>query len=55
MQKKKKKDLKNVTGSNESNLAAKSELASLKDKLNVNKLKTTPAYLITFRNVVKKS
>ena len=50
-----KTDLKNATGVDTSNLAAKSDLASLKakiDKTDINKLKTVPIDLSKLSNVV---
>ena len=52
-----KADLRKTTGINTSNLAAKSDLASIKaeiDKINVDKLKTVPVDLSKLRNVTSK-
>ena len=49
--------LRKTTGINTSNLAAKSDLASIKaeiDKINVDKLKTVPVDLSKLRNVTSK-
>ena len=51
-----KAELKKAIGTGTSNLAAKSDLASLNaevDKMNVDQLKTVPVDLSNLRNVVK--